>query len=183
VNPWRGVLSECSPGNWSAPARQCDASHPAGSSARHSRSPQCSRPRFARGAHGQRAQGHFDEAIKLLRRAIPSAIPKGFDATLDRLLHTAQGADGCRQIERRATEASLHILDLASAAGLYVSPIDRARLDAQLGDSRRALDSLDNALDIRDPGVVTLNADTAWDAVRTHPRFIEAVKRVGLPQA
>jgi hypothetical protein len=30
--------------------------------------------------------------------------------------------------------------------------------------------------------VVTLNADTAWDAVRTHPRFIEAVKKVGLPQ-
>jgi serine/threonine protein kinase/Tfp pilus assembly protein PilF len=130
----------------------------------------------------RRAQGRFDEAIKLLRRAIPSAIPQGFDETLDRLLHTAQGADGCRQIERRATEASLHILDLASAAGLYVSPIDRARLYAQLGDSRRALDSLDNALDIRDPGVVTLNADTAWDAVRTHPRFIEAVKKVGLPQ-
>ncbi len=129
-------------------------------------------------AEVRRAQGRFEEAIKLLRRAIPT----GFDATLDHVLQTARGADGYRQIERRITEASLERLDEASAAGQYVAPIDSARLYAQLGDSTRALGFLDDALDVRDPGVVTLNADTVWDAVRAHPRFVAAVRRVGLPQ-
>ena len=130
-------------------------------------------------AEVRRAQGRFEEGIKLLRRAIPT----GSDDALDRLLQTATGADGYRQIERRIAEASIEHLDLASGTGQYVAPIDRARLYAQLGDASRALANLDDALDVRDPGVVTLNADTVWDAVRAQPRFVAAVRKVGLPQS
>jgi hypothetical protein len=62
-----------------------------------------------------------------------------------------------------------------------VAPIDRARVHAQLGETTPALRYLDEALEIHDPGVVLLKSDAVWRPLRTHPRFIAAVTKVGLP--
>jgi serine/threonine-protein kinase len=124
----------------------------------------------------RRAQERFDEAIAIRRQ-----LEAGVDATLDRLLATARGADGYRRIEQHVARLGLDALDQQAAAGRYVAPIDRARLHAQLGNTTRALQHLDEALDVRDPGTVFLKADAVWRSLKSQPRFIAAVRKVGLP--
>ncbi|MFI5178219.1 MAG: protein kinase [Vicinamibacterales bacterium] len=127
-------------------------------------------------AETRRLQGRFDEAISL-RRDLDS----GRDDLLDALLATARGADGYRRIEQQCARRDLDNLEQSAASGSYVAPIDRARLYALLGDTTQALRHLDDALEVRDPGVTFLKADTVWSALRAHPRFIAVVEKVGLP--
>ena len=63
----------------------------------------------------------------------------------------------------------------------YVSPMDFARVYAQLGDKEQAFKYLEEAFNERSPGLVLLNVDDAWNLVRDDPRFLEAVQRAGLP--
>ena len=63
----------------------------------------------------------------------------------------------------------------------YVSPLEIARLHAQVGDRDRALDGLQQALIERSPGIVLLKVDRAWDPIRLDPRFATLVKQVGIP--
>ena len=67
------------------------------------------------------------------------------------------------------------------AATAYVSPLDFARAHAQLGQAEQAFSYFDAAFADRAPGLVFLKADRAWDAIRGDPRFLAAVRRVGLP--
>jgi serine/threonine-protein kinase len=117
----------------------------------------------------RRDQGRFDEAIALRR-------------TLDaNIAATARGADGYRKIEQHDAQLGLEALTETKAAGLYIAPIDRGRCYAELGDTAHAMQSLDEALEVCDPGVVFLKVDEVWRPMRSDPRFIAAVKRVGLP--
>jgi len=63
----------------------------------------------------------------------------------------------------------------------YVSPLETARLHAQVGDREQALDGLQQALIERSPGIVLLKVDRAWDPIRLDPRFATLVKQVGIP--
>ena len=67
------------------------------------------------------------------------------------------------------------------AANLHVNRNTVARAYAQLGDSDKAFDYMNQALDEHSPGLVLLNVDRAWDQIRADPRFKAAVRRVGLP--
>ena len=120
-------------------------------------------------AEVRRDQGRFDDAIAL-RRTLNS-----------RIAAAARGAEGYRKIEQLEARLGLETLKQNETAGLYVAPIDRARLCAQLGDSAHAMKSLGEALDVYDPGVVFLNVDEVWRPMRSDPRFAAAIKRVGLP--
>ena len=63
----------------------------------------------------------------------------------------------------------------------YISPLETARLHAQVGDREQALDGLQQALIERSPGIVLLKVDRAWDPIRLDPRFATLVKQVGIP--
>ena len=63
----------------------------------------------------------------------------------------------------------------------YVSPLEIARLHAQVGDRDEALDGLQQALIERSPGIVLLKVDRAWDPIRLDARFATLVKQVGIP--
>ncbi len=69
----------------------------------------------------------------------------------------------------------------ALAEERYVSPLDLARLQAQVGEREKAFSSLQAALDERSPGLVFLKAEQAWDRIRDDPRFASVVRRVGIP--
>ena len=123
-------------------------------------------------------QGRFDEAIEARRRAHEVA---GDDA-LEGLFAIAEGEEGYRQIDEAWVRMQLVWLQARSAWG-YVSPLDFARVYAQLGEEENAFKFLDQAFVDRSPGLVFLNVDRAWDKIRDDPRFEDAVVRVGLPSA
>jgi TolB-like protein/cytochrome c-type biogenesis protein CcmH/NrfG len=63
----------------------------------------------------------------------------------------------------------------------YVSPLDLARLQAQVGEREKAFASLDAALAERSAGLVFLKVERAWDRIRDDARFAALVRRVGIP--
>ena len=69
----------------------------------------------------------------------------------------------------------------AAAKERYVSPLDLARLYAQVGDREKAFARLQAALAERSPGLVLLKVDHAWDRIRDDARFTAVVRRVGIP--
>ena len=130
-------------------------------------------------AEVRRAQGRFDEAIEARRRG--HALRGDSDDELDAVLAEATGADGYAQIEAVAVRR-LELRTLQRRARVsYASPLDFARAYAQLDDLERAFGYLDEALAERSPGLVFLNVDRAWDAIRADHRFAAAVRQVGLP--
>ncbi len=62
-----------------------------------------------------------------------------------------------------------------------MSPLDIARLQAQLGEREKAFASLDAALVDRSPMLILLKVDRAWDRIRDDPRFARIVRRLGIP--
>jgi len=130
-------------------------------------------------AEVRRAQGRFDEAIAARRKA--HALRDDSDDELDSALSDAVGKDGYLRIERTAVErVELRTLE-RRARRAYASPIDFARAYAQLGETDRAFEYLDQALAEGSPGLVFLKVDRAWEGIRSDARFAPAVRRVGLP--
>lgn len=66
---------------------------------------------------------------------------------------------------------------------VYVSPYALAALHADLGDQERALAELARALEERDPMLVSAEVDPAFDPVRSDPRFLSILERVGGPSS
>jgi tetratricopeptide (TPR) repeat protein len=122
------------------------------------------------------AQGRFDEAVAARRRGHEA----NGDDFMRNTLETARGAKGYRQIER--TAAGHELAGLRSLPKTeYTSPLDFARAHARLGETEQAFSYFDAAFADRAPGLVFLKADRVWDAMRGDPRFVAAVRRVGLP--
>ena len=63
----------------------------------------------------------------------------------------------------------------------FVSPLDIARLHAQVGNREEALALLERATDEDMTGLSLLKVDQAWDPVRADPRFAAVVRRIGIP--
>jgi len=122
------------------------------------------------------SQGRFDEAIEARRRAHSAA----GDDDMAPVLAAAKGEQGYRAIERAWVQVQLGDLKERAKTG-YVSPLDFARVYAQLGEPDLAFKHLEEAFEHRAPGLVFLKVDRAWDAVRKDPRFEAAVRRIGLP--
>lgn len=127
-------------------------------------------------AEARARQGRFAEAIEARRHAHAVA---GDDA-LATVLATAKGEQGYRAIERAWVQVQLGELKERATTG-YVSPLDFARVYAQLGEADLAFKHLEEAFEHRAAGLVFLKVDRAWDSVRKDARFEAAVRRVGLP--
>jgi TolB-like protein/tetratricopeptide (TPR) repeat protein len=122
-------------------------------------------------------QAKFDEAIALRRQAHELA----GDEDVAKVFAQARGEEGYRQADRVWVQVQLEDLK-RRALVRYVSPLDFARIYAQLGDKDQAFRYLDDAFKDRSPSLVLLNIDRAWDLVRDDPRFLDAVRKVGLPE-
>jgi serine/threonine-protein kinase len=64
--------------------------------------------------------------------------------------------------------------------GKYQSPLNIALNYAFAGDDSEALDWLERAVDEHTPWLPELNIDPMWDAVRSQPRFVALLKKIGL---
>jgi serine/threonine-protein kinase len=128
-------------------------------------------------AEARARQGRFDEAVEARRLAHTVAR----DEDMAAVLSTAKGEPGYRAIERAWVQVQLRELKERATTKGYVSPLDFARVYAQLGQVDLAFKHLDEAFEHRAPGLVFLKVDRAWDSVRKDPRFESAIRRVGLP--
>jgi TolB-like protein/Tfp pilus assembly protein PilF len=88
----------------------------------------------------------------------------------------AFGASGNRTQARRV----LRELEQMSKRR-YVPPVHRALPRLGLGENGAALDTLEEALEVRDVRMTFLAVEPRWDALRVHPIFQQLLKRVGLP--
>ncbi|MDQ4122256.1 MAG: winged helix-turn-helix domain-containing protein [Acidobacteriota bacterium] len=64
----------------------------------------------------------------------------------------------------------------------YIPSYDVATCYAAGGDKQQALDWLERAYQEHSSGMVVIKAELMFDNIRTEPRFIELMRRVGLPQ-
>jgi TolB-like protein len=123
-----------------------------------------------------RRQGEVTGAIDALRKAYELA---GEDDGAKALAaaHTEKDYENA-QVE----VARLRLGDLkALAKERYVSPLELARLEAEVGEREKAFQHLEAAFVERSPGLVLLKVDTAWDRIRDDPRFAALVRKVGIP--
>jgi serine/threonine-protein kinase len=60
----------------------------------------------------------------------------------------------------------------------YVSPASIALVHIGLGDFERALDWLEVGHKERDQSLVSIKADSAYDPLRSHPRFVSLMRRM-----
>jgi serine/threonine protein kinase/tetratricopeptide (TPR) repeat protein len=81
-----------------------------------------------------------------------------------------------RQAEARKVIAELKALEKER----YVPPQDVAVVYASLGENEQALDWLEKAYAERSLGTHYLKFDPAWTGLRSHPRFIKLLQKVGL---
>ena len=74
------------------------------------------------------------------------------------------------ELQRRSTH---HYTDSASAARIYIA----------LGDKDSAFVWLQKGYDEHSPHMILIDADSAYDPLRSDPRFQNLVRRIGLPQS
>jgi TolB-like protein/Tfp pilus assembly protein PilF/predicted Ser/Thr protein kinase len=134
-------------------------------------------PRPALGAADvYKRRGDITRAIESRRKAYELA----GDDDGARLFASATSEQDYEKAE--AAVARIRLRELTELAKeRYISPLDLARLHAQVGDREQALAVLERALNDRPYGLVLLKVDQAWDSIRSDPRFAAIVRRVGIP--
>ena len=80
--------------------------------------------------------------------------------------------------QARRVLAELHL----QAQTIYVKPLAFAWIAIGLNETEQAMTWLEQAYSERDPHLTLLNADPVYDRLRTDPRFITLVQKVGLSQ-
>ena len=122
-------------------------------------------------------RGDVTGAIAALRKAYElSGEERGTAA-----LATARTEQDYEKAEIAVARARLADLE-ALARERYVSPLDIARLQAQIGEREKALRAASRLpLADRAPGLLFLKVDRAWDRIRDDARFAALVRRVGIP--
>ncbi|HEV2914139.1 MAG TPA: protein kinase [Pyrinomonadaceae bacterium] len=118
-------------------------------------------------------QGNYEEAITQYRRAMQ----------LSSNLWIMPGLGHALAMSGRRDEAHRILNELIAASGeRYVSPYFIAEVYRGLGDLDKTFEWLEKAYEDRSDWLVWLGIEPALDGLRSDPRFIDLVRRVGLPQ-
>jgi adenylate cyclase len=116
--------------------------------------------------------GKFNQTIRQLEKALPLA-------SSPQLFLPALGYAYAKNGERGKAQAILAELNEMSS-GRYITPLATAIIYVGLGDKQRALDGLEKAYAARSQLLAYLKIDKTYDPLRSDPRFIELLKKVGL---
>jgi Tfp pilus assembly protein PilF len=117
------------------------------------------------------SMGDHVQALKEAQKAV--ALEPGPEQTAGLGLEYAMS--GNREQARAVIEQRKRL-----SAHIYVSPAKTATIYAVLGDQRTALDLLEKAYEDRDRNLAWIKVDHNYDSLRSEPRFIELLKKVGL---
>jgi serine/threonine-protein kinase len=116
------------------------------------------------------AKGKHGDAIA----AVQQAITLGLDTPSTQIVLGTTYAGAGKRAEAEA------ILTQLETGRVNVSPGELALLHAALGDTEKALASLETAYEARDLQLQYLGVHPGYDPLRADPRFQDLVKRVGL---
>jgi TolB-like protein len=97
----------------------------------------------------------------------------------DYLRMTGEGMIAARARDERGVERA--ISQLENAYGPAVT-YQVAAIRSQAGDGDRAFAAFDQAVTLRDPGLVGLKTDPFLDPIRDDPRYTALVRRLGFPR-
>jgi hypothetical protein len=134
-------------------------------------------------AHGQLGGAHwgqhkYSEAFQEFKIAAQLEGDKDSVESLD-ALDTSFRSGGWPAALRKAIEVSL--AQRKNKSG-YVSPYGIASQYAELGDKERAFEWLNTAYQEHDGGLIGIRTDFTMDSLRSDPRYVELIRKVGLPQ-
>src|SRR5260370_933643 len=117
------------------------------------------------------SMGDHVQALKEAQKAL--ALESGPEQTVGLGLEYARSGnrEQARQVIEQLKRMSAHA---------YVSPAQTATIYAVLGDKRTALDLLEKAYQERDRSLVWIKVDHNYDSLRSEPRFIALLQKVGL---
>jgi len=122
----------------------------------------------------QERRGEFDEASAAFQHAIQlSPQSPSSRAALGRIFALLGKTSEAQKI---LTE----MLELATKR--YVSPFDLALLHVAMNRHDDGFEWLDKAVQDRGIEIISLQVDPRWESVRSDPRFVALVDRLGLPQ-
>lgn len=118
-------------------------------------------------------KGNYEKAIIEFNKALSLSEESSETKALLAHVHAVSGNKRqARNILNELTEQSKY---------RYVSPYHIATIYAGLGDQDRALKWLDEAYQDRQNNLIFLNYDARMDDLRSNPRFLELLKKVGFP--
>ena len=117
-------------------------------------------------------KGTYPEAISEMRKALD--LSEGDTNELAALGHAYAMAHQVGEVKK--------VLDQLKERSqqTYVQPSLIAVIHAGLGDKNQAFDWLQKAYEDRSAGLLYLKVDPAFDSVRSDPRFLDLLRRVGL---
>ncbi len=115
-------------------------------------------------------QSRFEDALAELERARAAS---GGNSEAISLTGYVYGKTG-RRNEAMKTIKQLRERKTDSFAPSY----NLAMVYNGLGDTDKALDELDDAVELRDVRLILLNVDHKWDNLRRHPRFVGIINRM-----
>ena len=118
------------------------------------------------------AKGLYDQAIE--RRLMAMSLLKVDPAEIEagREAYRLTGWGGYWRKEGKISEER--------AKRTYILPYNLARIYARLGDKERALMWLDETFKERSDHLVFLKVEPVFEVLRSEPRFVDLLKRVGL---
>jgi tetratricopeptide (TPR) repeat protein len=117
-------------------------------------------------------KGKYDEAAEAFQL---SAARSSSTYALARLAQ-ARALKG----DRQTAEAILGQLERNGALGMRHEWAHVAMIFAGMGNGARAIDCLENAVRWREPDVMFMAVDPAYDQIRSDPRFVALKKQIGL---
>jgi serine/threonine-protein kinase len=118
----------------------------------------------------------YDEAIAEWRQGY--LLQSQEDAA--EIFEEASGKSGYFEAIKIIARADVDFL-LENSKQTYVAPIEIAKKYALLGENDEAFSWLEKSYDERSTQLVFLKVDPNWDTLRSDPRFVDLVKRIGLP--
>ena len=124
-------------------------------------------------ARGEMALGDPDAAVEVMEAWRDAGGEEAPTPAEVRALADAVDAAGTQGFWRW----TLGRLEARGSAGGHVTATDLAAARAGSGDVEGAFQALEAAVQQRDRGLVSLQKDPVWDALRRDPRFAEVVRR------
>ncbi len=117
------------------------------------------------------AQGNFQDALEELKKAAD------FTAEPRATIGYVYGRMG------RAADARKVIADLQELSKKeYIAPVDFAKVYIGLGDKNQAFAWLEKGYQQRDFWLLFLKGEPTYDPLRSDPRFLDLLRRIGFPQ-